>query len=126
MFHSICKINWINKLVILQRHYVKLQEELAKLPVPVGLEDLDEPFQLPAAPAPAPSPGSPPAPAAAPEPDEIDHDMEKIVLQVIDWNQLREPAALVSHYGCVFSSARVVAGRGAVAPDVLLFYKYFY
>lgn len=57
---------------------MKLQEELAKLPVPAGLEELDEPFQLPAAPEP---------PAQAPPPptnDEIDHDMEKIVSQVLD------------------------------------------
>ncbi|KAI5632911.1 ubiquitin-conjugating enzyme domain-containing protein [Phthorimaea operculella] len=30
-------------LMALKRHYVKLQEELAKLPCPPGLEDLDEP-----------------------------------------------------------------------------------
>lgn len=74
---------------------MKLQEELAKLPVPPGLEELDEPFQLPAAPAPpSPPPApAPPAPESAPEPapapaqpssDEIDHDMEKIVSQVLD------------------------------------------
>lgn len=60
-----------------QRHYVKIQEELAKLPVPAGLEDVSEPFQLPAAPSPPPAP-APPPPAA----DDIDHDMEKIVSQV--------------------------------------------
>ncbi|XP_068618996.1 baculoviral IAP repeat-containing protein 6 isoform X2 [Battus philenor] len=66
-------------LMALKRHYVKLQEELAKLPVPEGLEDLDEPFQLPAAP-------SPPFanPLHPPTNDEIDHDMEKIVSQVLD------------------------------------------
>ncbi|XP_072930156.1 dual E2 ubiquitin-conjugating enzyme/E3 ubiquitin-protein ligase BIRC6 isoform X2 [Epargyreus clarus] len=67
-------------LMALKRHYVKLQEELGKLPVPAGLEELDEPFTLPAAP-PAASP--PPAPAP-PTADEIDHDMEKIVSQVLD------------------------------------------
>lgn len=61
---------------LLQRHYVKLQEELGKLSVPAGLEELDEPFTLPAAPSPPP-----PAP---PTNDEIDHDMEKIVAQVLD------------------------------------------
>lgn len=61
-----------------QRHYVKLQEELGKLPVPAGLEELDEPFTLPAAPD-APGPAPPP-----PTNDEIDHDMEKIVSQVLD------------------------------------------
>lgn len=65
-------------LMALKRHYVKLQEELAKLPVPAGLEELDEPFQLPAAPEPA---AQAPAP---PTNDEIDHDMEKIVSQVLD------------------------------------------
>lgn len=55
---------------------MKLQEELGKLPVPAGLEELDEPFQLPAAPS--------PPPAVAPPPDDIDHDMEKIVSQVLD------------------------------------------
>ncbi|XP_053613474.1 baculoviral IAP repeat-containing protein 6 isoform X2 [Plodia interpunctella] len=59
-------------LMALKRHYVKLQEELGKLPVPAGLEELDEPFQLPAAPA--------PSPAAA----DLDHDMEKLVSQVLD------------------------------------------
>ncbi|XP_075983137.1 BIR repeat containing ubiquitin-conjugating enzyme isoform X3 [Anticarsia gemmatalis] len=68
-------------LMALKRHYVKLQEELAKLPVPAGLEELDEPFQLPAAPSPPPHAAPPPAP---PTNDEIDHDMEKIVSQVID------------------------------------------
>lgn len=58
---------------MLQRHYVKLQEELAKLPVPAGCDELDEPFTLPAAP-------SPPPRAAA----DVDHDMEKIVAQVLD------------------------------------------
>ncbi|KAJ2953080.1 hypothetical protein O0L34_g643 [Tuta absoluta] len=85
-------------LMALKRHYVKLQEELAKLPCPPGLEDLDEPFTLPAAPPaaapPSPSPATPAAPspalapAAAPAPappqDDIDHDMEKIVSQVLD------------------------------------------
>ncbi|CAG4984494.1 unnamed protein product [Colias eurytheme] len=61
-------------LMALKRHYVKLQEELAKLPVPAGLEELDEPFTLPAA---------PPAPRARPAPD-VDHDMEKIVSHVFD------------------------------------------
>ncbi|XP_028176769.1 baculoviral IAP repeat-containing protein 6-like [Ostrinia furnacalis] len=64
-------------LMALKRHYVKLQEELAKLPVPPGLEALDEPFVLPAAPAHD-------APAPAPAPQDIDHDMEKIVAQVLD------------------------------------------
>ncbi|XP_049878015.1 baculoviral IAP repeat-containing protein 6 isoform X2 [Pectinophora gossypiella] len=63
-------------LMALKRHYVKLQEELAKLPTPAGLEDLDEPFTLPAAP--------PPEPAADPPAADIDHDMEKIVAQVLD------------------------------------------
>ncbi|XP_059058319.1 baculoviral IAP repeat-containing protein 6 [Achroia grisella] len=71
-------------LMALKRHYVKLQEELAKLPVPAGLEELDEPFQLPAAPAAASPPPPPPAPIVPPTNDEIDHDMEKIVSQVID------------------------------------------
>ncbi|XP_061384581.1 baculoviral IAP repeat-containing protein 6 isoform X3 [Danaus plexippus] len=76
-------------LMALKRHYVKLQEELAKLPVPAGLEEFDEPFQLPAAPSPPPA-GTPPAPPPppAPAPDtpsyDIDHDMEKIVSQVLD------------------------------------------
>ncbi|XP_063387363.1 baculoviral IAP repeat-containing protein 6 [Cydia fagiglandana] len=65
-------------LMALKRHYVKLQEELAKLPVPPGLEALDEPFTLPAAPSP-----QPPA-APQPAPDDIDHDMEKIVADVLD------------------------------------------
>lgn len=52
---------------------MKLQEELAKLPVPAGCDELDEPFTLPAAP-------SPPPRAAA----DVDHDMEKIVAQVLD------------------------------------------
>ncbi|CAB3246353.1 unnamed protein product [Arctia plantaginis] len=68
-------------LMALKRHYVKLQEELAKLPVPAGLEELDEPFQLPAAPSPPPHPAPQPTP---PTNDEIDHDMEKIVSQVLD------------------------------------------
>ncbi|KAL4711751.1 hypothetical protein ACJJTC_015817 [Scirpophaga incertulas] len=74
-------------LMALKRHYVKLQEELAKLPTPPSLTDLDEPFTLPAAPAPAamPVPGGaaspaeppaqtgPPAPPAAPAaPDETE------------------------------------------------------
>lgn len=63
----------------MQRHYVKLQEELAKLPVPAGLEELDEPFRLPAAPAADAAPAPP-----APPPLDIDHDMEKIVSQVLD------------------------------------------
>lgn len=74
-----------------QRHYVKLQEELGKLPVPAGLEELDEPFRLPAAPSPPPPPPPLPAPhpalpahPAPPTNDEIDHDMEKIVSQVLD------------------------------------------
>ncbi|XP_069360568.1 baculoviral IAP repeat-containing protein 6 isoform X2 [Maniola hyperantus] len=83
-------------LMALKRHYVKLQEELAKLPVPPGLEDLDEPFQLPAVPEPSPAPAPPvpltplppapstPAPPPLPPSDEIDHDMEKIVAQVLD------------------------------------------
>ncbi|PZC74551.1 hypothetical protein B5X24_HaOG207685 [Helicoverpa armigera] len=57
-------------LMALKRHYVKLQEELGKLPVPAGLAELDEPFRLPAAPEPAPAP--------------LDHDMEKIVSHVLD------------------------------------------
>ncbi|CAK1550991.1 unnamed protein product [Leptosia nina] len=68
-------------LMALKRHYVKLQEELAKLPVPAGLEDLDEPFQLPAAPAPASATPAPPSDMAQAD---IDHDMEKIVSQVLD------------------------------------------
>ncbi|CAH4031478.1 baculoviral IAP repeat-containing protein 6 isoform X1 [Pieris brassicae] len=64
-------------LMALKRHYVKLQEELARLPVPPGLEELDEPFQLPAAPAPPPAPAQPP-------PVDIDHDMEKIVAQILE------------------------------------------
>ncbi|XP_039757629.1 baculoviral IAP repeat-containing protein 6 isoform X2 [Pararge aegeria] len=98
-------------LMALKRHYVKLQEELSRLPMPPGLEDLDEPFQLPALPPPTPvataasvaalaatsaapavAPEPEPEPAAAPDPappppassDEIDHDMEKIVAQVLD------------------------------------------
>ncbi|XP_041968992.1 baculoviral IAP repeat-containing protein 6 isoform X2 [Aricia agestis] len=70
-------------LMALKRHYVKLQEELAKLPVPAGLEDLDEPFQLPAAPDAPPAAAAPPAGAPRTS-DEIDHDMEKIVSQVLD------------------------------------------
>lgn len=70
-----------HNLMALKRHYVKLQEELVKLPVPAGLEELDEPFQLPAAPSPTPNVASTPAP---PTNDEIDHDMEKIVSQVLD------------------------------------------
>uniref|UniRef100_A0A2A4K910 UBC core domain-containing protein n=1 Tax=Heliothis virescens TaxID=7102 RepID=A0A2A4K910_HELVI len=57
-------------LMALKRHYVKLQEELGKLPVPAGLAELDEPFRLPAAPEPAPQ--------------QLDHDMEKIVSHVLD------------------------------------------
>ncbi|XP_052743953.1 baculoviral IAP repeat-containing protein 6 isoform X2 [Bicyclus anynana] len=91
-------------LMALKRHYVKLHEELARLPMPPGLDDLDEPFKLPAVP---PSPpmvtaasmaaalaaqSTTPAPVvpdpATPQPpqtsDEIDHDMEKIVAQVLD------------------------------------------
>ena len=30
--------------MVLRRHYRQLREELAKLPVPVGLEDLERPF----------------------------------------------------------------------------------
>ncbi|XP_047537096.1 baculoviral IAP repeat-containing protein 6 [Vanessa atalanta] len=84
-------------LMALKRHYMKLQEELSRLPVPPGLEELDEPFQLPAAPASpppaapapaAPAPAAPapapPSPPAQPSSDEIDHDMEKIVSQVLD------------------------------------------
>ncbi|CAH0756195.1 unnamed protein product [Diatraea saccharalis] len=59
-------------LMALKRHYVKLQEELGRLSAPRGLEELDEPFRLPEAPGPAPPP------------DDIDHDMEKIVSQVLD------------------------------------------
>lgn len=66
---------------MLQRHYVKLQEELGKLAVPPGLDELDEPFTLPAAP---PAPDAPAPPPPAPTNDEIDHDMEKIVSQVLD------------------------------------------
>lgn len=58
---------------------MKLQEELAKLPVPAGCDELDEPFTLPAAPAAPPAP-APPARAPA----DLDHDMEKIVAQVLD------------------------------------------
>ncbi|CAH0728119.1 unnamed protein product, partial [Brenthis ino] len=74
-----------HNLMALKRHYVKLQEELAKLPVPPGLEDLDEPFQLPAAPTPStparrppmarrpptarrPPPRQPPRPPSPPSP----------------------------------------------------------
>ncbi|CAK1583351.1 unnamed protein product [Parnassius mnemosyne] len=82
-------------LMALKRHYVKLQEELAKLPVPPGLEDLDEPFQLPAAPSPPPAPPANPHnplnhplnsldTLSPPTNEEIDHDMEKIVSQVVD------------------------------------------
>ncbi|XP_037876101.1 survivin-1 isoform X3 [Bombyx mori] len=72
-------------LMGLKRHYVKLQEELAKLPVPAGLEELDEPFQLPAAPPrPAPPPAAPEPRPAPPSDDEIDHDMEKIVASFLD------------------------------------------
>ncbi|CAG4931092.1 unnamed protein product [Parnassius apollo] len=81
-------------LMALKRHYVKLQEELAKLPVPPGLEDLDEPFQLPAAPSPPPAPPvnphnplnplDPLDTLSPPTNEEIDHDMEKIVSQVVD------------------------------------------
>ncbi|XP_050666064.1 baculoviral IAP repeat-containing protein 6-like [Leptidea sinapis] len=83
-----------HNLCALKRHYVKLQEELAKLPVPAGLEDLDEPFKLPAAPGPAPLPRLPaaaallaPSPPASPPPhddDVVDQDMEKIVSEVVD------------------------------------------
>ncbi|KAJ8724125.1 hypothetical protein PYW07_008105 [Mythimna separata] len=68
-------------LMALKRHYVKLQEELGKLPVPAGLDELDEPFTLPAAPE---TPGAPALAPPAPTNDEIDHDMEKIVSQVLD------------------------------------------
>lgn len=78
-------------LMALRRHYAKLQEELAKLPVPPGLEDLDEPLQLPVgggdergeAVSP-PSPASPHAAHETPTNDDIDHDMEKIVTEVLD------------------------------------------
>ncbi|XP_013170740.1 PREDICTED: baculoviral IAP repeat-containing protein 6 isoform X4 [Papilio xuthus] len=81
-----------HNLMALKRHYVKLQEELAKLPVPPGLEDLDEPFQLPAAPSPPPAPAGPHSPRAprAPLPlhsltnEELYNDMEKIVAQVLE------------------------------------------
>ncbi|XP_050665925.1 baculoviral IAP repeat-containing protein 6-like [Leptidea sinapis] len=83
-----------HNLCALKRHYVKLKEELAKLPVPAGLEDLDEPFKLPAAPGPAPLPRLPaaaallaPSPPASPPPhddDVVDQDMEKIVSEVVD------------------------------------------
>lgn len=65
---------------------MKLQEELAKLSCPPGLEDMDEPFTLPAPPTPPAAPPSPPpAPAPAPDPPggDLDHDMEKIVSQVL-------------------------------------------
>lgn len=84
-----------HRTLFFQRHYVKLQEELAKLPVPPGLEDLDEPLQLPAgrtmahgwggATPPPPTPPSPPVPLSPPTAEDIDHDMEKIVSEVLDW-----------------------------------------
>ncbi|GBP68238.1 Baculoviral IAP repeat-containing protein 6 [Eumeta japonica] len=94
-------------LIALKRHYIKMQEELVKLPVPPGLEDLDEPFQLPlptvlAGPAsgaassqhkprPPPPPVFPSGVSAVPPPtpappslEDLDHDLEKIVAQVLE------------------------------------------
>lgn len=66
----------------LKRHYAKLKEELARLPVPAGLEDLDIPFQPPAS-----SQQSSPAvslEASSAAADQMDQDMEKLVSQVCE------------------------------------------